>query len=180
MIDLNDHQRNNFTWTSEWRLPRVTAPVPHQMLFPRECLAALHAVVRSLRFNAHVKLDVAVEMLPPGVSLGAALVGAVEQPLLGVGVVSPGPGVRSSCVVVSPWSRSMLSVGVEGGQHCHRDRTVSVPCSPHLGVKTTSARNTGPVEILLMPREVFLPLEIFTTNSTEEWSLGLLTEMGDL
>ena len=158
----------------------MSSPVPQQVFLPSEGLAAVQTVVRSLRFNAHVELEVSVEMLPPAVGLGAALVGAVEQPLLGVGVVSPGPGVRSSCVVVSPWSRPMLSVGVEGGQHCHRDRTVSVPCSPHLGVKTTSARNTGPVEILLMPREVFLPLEIFTTNSTEEWSLGLLTEMGDL
>ena len=158
----------------------MTAPVPHQMLLPRECLAALHAVVRSLRFNAHVKLDVAVEVLTSGVGFGAALVGAVEQPLLGVGVVGPGSGVRSPCVVVSPRPRRMVSVGVEGGQHSHRDRTISVPRSPHLRVEPASARDASPVKILLMPREVFLPLEIFTTNSTEEWSLGLLTKMGDL
>ena len=158
----------------------MTAPVPHQMLLPRECLSTLHAVIRSLRFNAHVKLDVAVEGLPPGVGLGAALVRAVEQPLLGVGVVGPGAGVCSPCVVVSPRARRMLSVGVEGGQHSHRDRTISVPRSPHLRVEPASARDASPVEILLMPREVFLPLEIFTTNSTEEWSLGLLTKMGDL
>ena len=90
----------------------MTAPVPHQMLLPRECLSTLHAVIRSLRFNAHVKLDVAVEVLPPGVGLGAALVRAVEQPLLGVGVVGPGAGVCSPCVVVSPRARRMLSVGV--------------------------------------------------------------------
>ena len=168
------------TWTGKWRLPGVAAPVPHQMLLPRECLAALHTVIRSLRFNAHVKLYVTVEVLPPRVGLGAALVGAVEQTLLGVWIVCPGSGVGGPRVTVSPRPRPMLSVGVQGGQHRHRDRAVCVACSPHLGVEPAPSGNACPVEILLMPCEVFLPLKIFTTNSAEEWSLWLLTEMGDL
>ena len=77
-----------------------------------------------------------------------------------------------------PWP--VMSVGVQGGQHCHRDRAVRVPGSPHLAVEAAPARDASPVEILLMPSEVFFPLKIFTTNSAEEWSLRLLTEMGDL
>ena len=170
------------TWTGKWRLPCVAAPVPHQMLLPRECLAALHAVIRSLRFNAHVKLYVTVEVLPPRVGLGAALVGAVEQTLLGVWIVCPAPGsgVGRPRVTVSPRPWPVLSVGVQGGQHRHRDRAVCVACSRYLGVEPAPAGDAGPVEILLMPCEMFLPLKIFTTNSAKEWSLWLLSEMGDL
>ena len=168
------------TWTGKWRLPRVAAPMPHQMFLPGECLAALHAVVRSLRFNAHVKFYVTVEVLPPRVGLRAALIGAMEQPLLRVGIVGPGSGESRPCVAVSPRRRPVMSVGVEGGQHRHGDRAVRVPSSPPLAVEPAPARDASPVEILLMPSEVFFPLKIFTTNSAEEWSLRLLTEMGDL
>ena len=55
--------------------------VSHQMLLSCECFATFHTVIRSLRFNAHVKFDVPVEVLPPGVGLGTSLVGAVQEPL---------------------------------------------------------------------------------------------------
>ena len=167
-----------FTWTGEWRFSCVAAPVSHQVLLPRECLTALHAVVGSLRLYAHVKLDVTVEVLTPGVGLGAALVCAVEQPLPGGGVVGPGADVGRPGVVVGP--RPVMSVGVQRGQHGHRDRAVRVPLGPNLGVESAPTGDAGPVKILLMPRKMLLPLEIFTTNSAEERSLRLLTEMGDL
>ena len=112
--------------------------MPHKMFLPCECLGALHAVVRSLRLNAHVKLEVTVEVLPPGVGLGAALVGAVEEALL-LAVVIAGAGVR----VRRPVAVSV--VGVEGGEHCHGDGAVSVPSPAHPAVKHAPPRYAGPV-----------------------------------
>ena len=63
----------------------MAAPVAQQVFLPSECLATVQTVVRSLRFYPHVELEVSVEMLPPAVSLGAALVCAVEQRRVGPG-----------------------------------------------------------------------------------------------
>lgn len=52
--------------------------VTHQMLLPREGLVTVCAVVGSLRFNTLVHSVMAVEVLPPTVCLGTALVGAVQ------------------------------------------------------------------------------------------------------
>ena len=48
------------------------------MLLPREGLVTVCAVVGSLRFNTLVHSVMAVEVLPPTVCLGTALVGAVQ------------------------------------------------------------------------------------------------------
>ena len=59
-------------------LPGVSPLVTHQMLLPREGLVTVCAVVGSLRFNTLVHSVMAVEVLPPTVCLGTALVGAVQ------------------------------------------------------------------------------------------------------
>ena len=86
-------------------------PVSQQVFLPSERLAAVQTVVRSLRFNAHVELEVSVEMLPPAVGLGAALVGAVEER----GVVG---------LALCP--ARVVSVGVERIEDSHGDWAVSV------------------------------------------------------
>ena len=144
----------------------MSSPVPQQMFLPSERLAAVQTVVRSLRFNAHVELEVSVEMLPPAVGLGAALVGAVEE--RGVGGLALSPA-------------RVVSVGVERVEDCHGDRTVSVSLvSRLLGVLGQAYRAPGTVEVPLVTDQMLLPLEVFPTLRTPEGSLRLLAEVGHL
>ena len=113
-----------------------------------------------------MELEVSVEMLPPAVGLGAALVGAVEER----GVVG---------LALSP--ARVVSVGVERVEDCHGDRTVSVSLvSRLLGVLGQAYRAPGTVEVPLVTDEMLLPLEVFPTLRAPEWSLRLLAEVGHL
>jgi len=155
-----------WTWAVEGGLPCVSSPVTEEVFLPSERLATVQAVVRSLGFYAHVELEVSVEMFPPAVGLGAALVGAVQQGR--VGALSRGPA-------------RVVSVGVERVEDGHGDGTVCVSLvSGLLTVLGQTYRAPGAVEVPLVTDQVFLPLEIFTALRAPERSLGFLAEVSHL
>ena len=84
----------------------MTPPMPHQMFFSRECFSTVHTIIRSLRFNAHMKFNVSVQMFSPTVSFGTTLVGTMQQSL---------------SVIGAAWMRLplVMSVGVERIQDSH-------------------------------------------------------------
>ena len=61
------------------RFTGMRSSVALEMLLPGEVLAAVQAVVRPLRLDALVVLDVPVQMLSSRIRLGAALPGAMQQ-----------------------------------------------------------------------------------------------------
>lgn len=65
--------------TMVWRFTGMRSSVALEMLLPGEVLAAVQAVVRPLRLDALVVLDVPVQMLTSRIRLSAALPGAVQQ-----------------------------------------------------------------------------------------------------
>ena len=139
----------------EGSLPRVAPSVPQQVLLPGEGLPTVEAVVGPLRLDAHVQLEVAVEVLPPAVGLGTALICALQ---------------------------AAGRVGLRGLAAAQLQRQGG---GPGLGLLQAGRgrqpqRTARPVDVTLVAGEMLLPLEILPALRTPEGSFRLLPEVGHL
>ena len=108
------------------------------MFFSSKCFSTIHTIIRSLRFNAHVKFDVSVEVLSSAVSFGTPLICTVQKTLGGV------------IATATMWAL-VVSVGVERIENCHGDGTICVLVLATL-VQVEHVRScSNTMKILLMP-----------------------------
>ena len=105
-----------------------------------------------------------VEMFPPAVGLGAALVGAVQER-----GVAGGLG-----------GASVVSVGVERVEDSHGDGAVSVGLVSLLVVVRQPRCTVGTVKVSLMTDKMLLPLKILPALRAPEWPLRLLAQVSHL
>lgn len=99
--------------------------MPQQVFLSRECFAAVETVIRAVGLNAHVQLDVSVEVFPATVGLGTAIVRTRQNSALS-GHVSGGDGRmdRGGGGVRVVWGRGL------GPQRLGTSRPVNISLVP--------------------------------------------------